>query len=229
MSLIEEADLRIKSQVRGTSGPDVLTGNAGNDVIFGDRGNDFIDGSSGDDCLRGGKDNDTLSGGSQNDLLYGDREIDSLSGGLGNDTLYGGKDNDTLNGDGGNDFLSGDKGSDLVTGGVGSDTFFFLVDQDGSFGTDTITDFNSAEGDIIGLQGSGGGGFNLPVGSLAADEFRVIDNFLPNQSNGFLQAIIYDSVNGLIYFNESAGTGDEIPIARVSSGTQLDAGDFQIF
>jgi len=224
-----EADLRIKSQVRGTSGPDTLTGNVGNDIIFGDRGNDFVDGSSGDDCLRGGKDNDTLSGSSGNDTLYGDREIDSLSGGLGSDTLYGGKGNDTLNGNEGNDFLTGDKGNDLVTGGAGADTFFFLFDPNGSFGTDTITDFNSAEGDTIGLQGSGGGGFNLPVGSLAADEFRVIDNFLPNQSSGFLQAIIYDSVNGLIYFNETPGTGDEVPIARFSSATQLNPGDFQIF
>lgn len=231
----EEIDvIRRKSQIQGTDGPDLLFGDTnsnqifgsgGNDTLFGDRNNDFLDGEPGNDSLRGGKDNDTLSGGSENDLLYGDRELDSCSGGLGNDTVYGGKGNDTLEGDSGNDLLSGDKGDDFLTGGIGADTFFFMFNSDGTYGTDTITDFDSAEGDLIGLDSS----FNLPSGVLSSSEFLVIDNFLPNQSNGLLEAIIYDSVNRLIYFNETAGTGDEIPIARVSPGTQINAGDFEIF
>ncbi|HSL13043.1 MAG TPA: hypothetical protein VK882_02195 [Nitrososphaeraceae archaeon] len=60
----------------------------------------------------------------------------------GDDKLYGGKGNDKLHGGRGDDELDGGEGSDILTGGRGADTF--ICDS-----ADTITDYNSAEGDKI--------------------------------------------------------------------------------
>jgi Ca2+-binding RTX toxin-like protein len=225
-------------------GADTAVGGDGNDSVQGNQGNDSLSGGLGDDCLRGGKDNDTLDGGDGNDILYGDRgqdqvfggtgsdtilggaDEDLLDGGDGNDSLRGGKDNDTVLGGAGNDVLGGDKGDDILTGGEGADIFFFLYSPSGQYGTDTLTDFNSGEGDIIGLNGAG---FNLPAGVLAEGEFAVVEDFLPNGSNGLEASIVYDPNSGFIYFNGSPGAGDETAFARVDPGTQLDAGDFEIF
>jgi Ca2+-binding RTX toxin-like protein len=63
-----------------------------------------------------------------------------LYGGKGNDKLYGGRGDDELDGGDGDDELDGGEGSDILTGGKGADTF--ICDS-----ADTITDYNSAEGD----------------------------------------------------------------------------------
>ena len=55
--------------------------------------------------------------------------------------MYGGRGDDELDGGDGDDELDGE-GSDILTGGKGADTFF--CDS-----ADTITDYNSAEGDKI--------------------------------------------------------------------------------
>jgi Ca2+-binding RTX toxin-like protein len=53
-----------------------------------------------------------------------------------------------LFGRGGNDSLNGGAGNDTLIGGAGADTFVFLPGG----GHDTITDFNSSQGDLIDLQ-----------------------------------------------------------------------------
>jgi serralysin len=67
-----------------------------------------------------------------------------LGGQLGNDTLIGGDGDDTLRGDDGNDVL---------TGGLGADNFLYLtlVSYARFAGNDRITDFSSAQGDVIDL------------------------------------------------------------------------------
>ena len=60
----------------------------------------------------------------------------------------GGAFNDTLTGTAGNDFLAGQGGNDTLTGGAGADTFAWLR---GDSGSDTVTDFKVAEGDMINL------------------------------------------------------------------------------
>ncbi|MGE4167572.1 MAG: beta strand repeat-containing protein, partial [Xanthobacteraceae bacterium] len=81
--------------------------------------------------IRGGgvTSNDTIIGSSGNDRILGLGGNDKLYGGDGNDTLIGGLGNDTL------------------TGGNGADTFVL----DSFTGTDIITDYNGAEGDVIDL------------------------------------------------------------------------------
>lgn len=231
------------------AGNDTAAGGIGSDSINGNRGEDSILGGEGDDCIRGGKDNDIVEGEGGNDILYGDRgddivrggegndfifgnrDNDLLEGGAGNDSIFGGKDNDTVDGGAGDDFISGDKGNDILTGGAGADIFFFFFDQDGSYGTDTLTDFNSAEGDKIGLNGTAPGAFEALAGSssLSSDQFAVIEDFNPAGSDGTTAAIVYDPNSGLIYYNPTSAAGDEEQIARIDPGSTLTNEDFEIF
>ncbi len=66
------------------------------------------------------------------ELLTGTDTLDMLFGMSGNDSLSGGSETDLLCGGAGNDILSGGLGRDFFTGG---------------YGFDTVTDFNTAEGD----------------------------------------------------------------------------------
>ena len=95
---------------------------------------------------------DFLTGNASANALDGGVGSDSLDGGDGNDTLTGGLGDDALNGADGNDILVGGAGADTLTGGVGDDVFVF----DGSFGSDTITDFAAGLGrtDRIWITGS---------------------------------------------------------------------------
>src|SRR5215831_16303634 len=70
----------------------------------------------------------------------------------GDDVILGSAGNDTLSGGGGNDTLTGGAGSDQLSGGAGADLFVYtaLADSKGT-NIDTITDFQSLEGDRIDL------------------------------------------------------------------------------
>ncbi len=113
----------------GTNSNDTLNGSNSIDYIFGSDGADFIKGYNGNDILVGGDGNDTIYAGANHDIVYGGSGQDNLLGKAGNDTLYGGAGRDTL---------SGNNGSDL-----------FVLDDFGSY--DIITDFNSSQGDKIGI------------------------------------------------------------------------------
>ena len=142
--------------VTGRNGQDTLSGGAGTDLIYGNTDSDLLYGNLGNDTLYGGKDTDTVFGGQSadvvygnlaTDLLYGNLDNDTLFGGQDNDTVYGGQGNDTVFGNLGNDSLIGNLGDDSLIGGLGSDTFIFS----GSSGTDSITDFSTAEGDLLSI------------------------------------------------------------------------------
>ncbi|QSJ20320.1 VCBS repeat-containing protein [Nostoc sp. UHCC 0702] len=86
--------------------------------------------------------------------IDGTNQSETLNGTPGNDQIRGFNGNDTLNGLAGNDILDGGKGKDTLTGGTGADTFVLNPSYGwGNNGKDTITDFNSSEGDKIGLAG----------------------------------------------------------------------------
>ncbi|MEO1375124.1 MAG: Ig-like domain-containing protein [Cyanobacteria bacterium J06635_10] len=131
---------------RGFEGNDTLTGFAGDDILKGGKGKDQLFGDAGNDNLLGDEGKDIIVGGEGNDFLDGGKGNDQLYGGIGNDGLLGGEGKDILVGGEGNDFLNGAAGADTLTGGTGADIFYL----DGNSSTkDTITDFNSAEGDRI--------------------------------------------------------------------------------
>jgi putative intracellular protease/amidase len=103
-------DPRVKLRVElyGEGGNDLLVGGSGRDVLIGGDGNDYLMGLDGDDLLFGGNGHDVQCGGAGNDLMLG---------GDGNDRLYGGPGRDVLIGGLGNDFLQGDR-DDLMHGGT---------------------------------------------------------------------------------------------------------------
>jgi serralysin len=161
--------------VDGGQGDDTLTGGFGNDSMIGKDGNDYLDGGGGEDTLKGsggadwiygGSDgadflfgnggDDFIFGGSGDDTLDGNGGSDSLSGGNGRDTLLGKSGNDTLSGGAAADILKGDGSDDLLWGGEGNDTLTGGNGKDGfqhagalADGTDWITDYNGAKGDVL--------------------------------------------------------------------------------
>ena len=120
--------------------------NSGTDTLVGVE-RIYFDAGGAYDVVTGGAGNDTLSAGNAWSIIVG---------GGGNDLLNG-KDNyfDTLHGGTGSDTLDGGRGKDILTGGTGADRFIFNSVADG---LDTITDFNSAESDLIQISASGFGG-----------------------------------------------------------------------
>ena len=121
-----------------------LIGDAGHDTLAGQGGDDFLVGKSGNDLLDGGAGNDHLRGDAGNDLLLGRGGHDWLEGSSGKDRLDGGE---------GNDALAGGWSTDLLTGGPGSDVFIFGPSETSAGAArDVITDFSSAERDLIDLR-----------------------------------------------------------------------------
>jgi Ca2+-binding RTX toxin-like protein len=154
-------------------GDDTIDAGAGDDLIVASLGADFEDGGDGNDTLMG------LGAGLTVDVTY--NLMDGTSGVTGgtlesafanienikigylwttgeyvgstaNWTLIGTDGVNQLESTEGNDVLEGSGGSDILTGNGGADTFVF---KDGEDGTDTITDFDLAEGDKIDLSSYG--------------------------------------------------------------------------
>lgn len=232
-----------RDSLQGNQGDDSVDGGLGDDSLHGGKGNDRVEGGDGDDILFGDRGDDIVSGGTGNDNVQGNLGLDCLDGGEGNDSLDGGKGNDSLDGGIGDDFLSGSRGNDVLTGGAGADDFFFWFNADGSYGVDTLTDFNRTEGDRIVLAAN----FPVPEDSrfaaltgtpsgapVPAEEFQVIENFNPEGSAGETVVIIYDPASGLIYYNPTPAVGDENQFAQVDStvfdsDNPLQNTDFEIF
>lgn len=74
--------------------------------------------------------------------------LNKILGDARNNSLYGKSSADDLNAGGGDDYLRGYAGDDLLTGGRGADRFVFERTWAAN-GTDVITDFSAAEGDIL--------------------------------------------------------------------------------
>ncbi|QBR38577.1 calcium-binding protein (plasmid) [Leisingera sp. NJS201] len=117
--------------------PDNIVGTAGDDLLSGTPGDDVFVALGGNDTLIGGGGRDLMDGGEGNDLIQGQGSADTLIGGAGEDVLEAGR-----------------GASDLLTGGADADTFRF----EESFGTDTITDFETGLDviDLVALSLAGG-------------------------------------------------------------------------
>ncbi|MBA4490640.1 calcium-binding protein [Paracoccus sp. S1E-3] len=159
--------------IDGGAGYDRMMGGAGNDVYRVDAAGDLIIeyANQGTDLvqsmvrhtLAGNVENLTLlgtgnlagTGNTLGNILTGNSGNNALNGLAGNDSIIGGTGSDVLNGESGLDRLIGGAGADRLTGGAGADTFVFLTLADstvGRGGRDTITDFSSAQRDLIDLR-----------------------------------------------------------------------------
>lgn len=134
--------------IRGTPGPDALTGTAEADIIRGLGGADGITGLGGDDVLLGGPGNDSIRGQGPHlldftlgaNLILGGAGDDRVEAGLGRDTVLGGPGDDRLFGgydtggfsQGGAGELNRRDLGDLMLDGAGDDLL------DGNGGNDTL-------------------------------------------------------------------------------------------
>ena len=163
----------------GGAGNDRLIGGAGNDSLVGGDGDDtyVIDtlgdviielagegidtvetlvnnytlGANLENLVIGGTSALSATGNALDNVMTGNKGANTLNGGAGNDTLYGGAGNDRLIGGDGDDILYGQDGSDTLTGGIGADTFVFEA-ATAYKARDTITDFSTADGDVLDLR-----------------------------------------------------------------------------
>ncbi|NES20864.1 MAG: calcium-binding protein, partial [Symploca sp. SIO3E6] len=120
---------------------------------------------------------------------------------------------DILIGDDGSNGLNGSKGDDLLTGGAGADKFNFSSFNQG---IDTITDFNSTQGDRIQVSASGFGG-GLTLGMLDAEEF-TIGSAATKASDRF----IYNDTTGALFFDpDGTGVLAQVQFAQLSGGVAL--------
>lgn len=136
-------------------GNDFVIGSIDAEIINGNQGEDIIQGGGGADLVLGGKGRDQVSGDSGNDQVNGNIGEDIVFGGSGDDIVRGGKDADLVSGEDGNDVVIGDFGIDVLAGGSGADLFALRTDITlaDSNNLDIILDFNSFEGDYIGVTG----------------------------------------------------------------------------
>jgi Ca2+-binding RTX toxin-like protein len=163
--------------LNGGDGADTLLGGTSDDILNGDEGDDTLLGGDQNDSLRGGPGNDILDGGAGTadqvgyyhetgpvtvDLLlgyaldaYGTTDtilnVENISGSAGYDSdLLGDNNANVIDAWYANDRLTGRGGADILTGGNWADTFIYLAVTDAPVG-ETITDFDSSEGDLIDL------------------------------------------------------------------------------
>jgi Ca2+-binding RTX toxin-like protein len=162
--------------LRGTLGPDILTGTGageqidalgGNDTVNSGAGDDDVDAGDGDDTVNLGTGADFGFGGNGADLLFGEGGIDILLGGAGLDILNGGTGDDFLMGQLDADSLFGETGADEIYGGDGDDALNGGGDNDllfGDAGNDVIV------GDSGNDQLNGGDGSDTLWGGEGSDK-----------------------------------------------------------
>jgi hypothetical protein len=97
--------------------------------------------------IKGNDSNNTLTGTSSDEVISGVGGNDTIDGGSGNDVIFGGDGDDVITGGRGDDIIIGGAGNDTLTAGMNSTTDMFVY-RDGD-GSDTITDFDPAEPDVL--------------------------------------------------------------------------------
>ncbi|MEH2285750.1 MAG: Ig-like domain-containing protein, partial [Nostoc sp.] len=164
--------------------------------------------------------NDVINGQGGNDIINGNSGDDLLRGGSGDDILIGSEDNDTL---------VGGRNNDILIGGVGAD--FFLYNTNADFtttvvGIDTITDFNSSQGDKIVLAKTT---FSA-IASTAGTGFNNTNDFqITNLAGTSTAKIVYDPLSGQLFYNpngSAAGFGSGGLFTTLTGAPTLTASDF---
>ncbi|MEH1806508.1 beta strand repeat-containing protein [Nostoc sp.] len=154
--------------------------------------------------------NDVINGQGGDDIIDGKSGNDLLRGGAGNDTLIGGEDYDTL------------------VGGAGADIFVYKNDfyRLSTLLVNTISDFNSSEGDKIVLDITS---FSA-ITSVAGNGFSNANDFqVTNLAGTSTAKIVYDPVSGQLFYNQNgstAGFGNGGLFATLTGAPTLTTLDF---
>jgi hypothetical protein len=156
----------------------------------------------------------------------------TLIGAGGNDVLTGSSGIDTLIGNAGNDKLTGAGDNDILTGGNGADRFVFT-----NQGTDTVTDCNTGQGDILVITSASYSGPPNPTANplvrTAAQSINNARNIIVDTLTNIQGVILsntrlaYDTTNNRLLFdaNGNWSTGNTI-IANVALTGTLTAANF---
>lgn len=196
----------------GGEGADTMSGGSGNNLYIVDNVGDVVTGGSGFDHIESsvsfttgsGVESLTLTGTADNNAT-GNSLANTLTGNSGNNTLSGLAGNDTLDGGDGDDMLLGGAGADTLTGGNDADTFLFEVLS--AFGAvDTVTDFNTGDGDAIDISDILEGFYTDGVDNIldyvtfadsGADTIVSVDRDGAGGLFGFQQIAVLTGVTGL--------------------------------
>jgi hypothetical protein len=164
-----------------------------------------------------------------NNITGFDNSNDVINGQGGNDKINGLSGNDLLRGDAGNDILIGGAGNDTLVGGAGADKFLYNTNTpfaSSAVGVDTISDFNSSQGDKVILDKTT---FNA-ITSTSGTGFSNANDFKITSSAATSTAkIVYDSVSGQLFYNPQGsvvGFGSGGLFATLTGAPTLAASDF---
>jgi Ca2+-binding RTX toxin-like protein len=211
------------NRITGTAFADTIDGGAGGDTMSGGAGNDtyYVDdlkdrvserALSGFDTvyssvsfkLSSGVDALVLTGTA--DLSgTGGNDANTITGNGGANLLDGGKGDDLLMGMGGNDRLIGRLGVDTLEGGSGADRFVFVTALHAGDLPDTVTDFSSAEGDVIELGRSAFRGLGRTLGTISEDQFWSAPGVIAAHDS--TDRLLYDSSSGKLWYDEDGSGG----------------------
>ncbi|MBL8713128.1 MAG: type I secretion C-terminal target domain-containing protein [Alphaproteobacteria bacterium] len=199
------------------------TGNSAANTLTGNTGSNTLDGGAGADVMIGGTGNDTYIVDNLGDTVSenaasGTDGVQSsvsftLSANIENLTLTGSADTDgignslanTIIGNSGSNTVAGGGGADVLTGGLSDDVFLF--DAATAYGgIDTITDFNTSEGDAINIADLLTGNYDPMLHALTdfvrfsdsgGDTIVEIDRDGAGTGYGFTQVATLTGVTGL--------------------------------
>ncbi|HRK32855.1 MAG TPA: calcium-binding protein [Tepidisphaeraceae bacterium] len=113
--------VKVRVQINGNDGDDILSAGSKRSAINGGEGNDLITGSAKSDTLRGGNGNDTINAGAGDDQVNGGDGDDVLNAGAGDNEVFGGDGADTITALDGDDLIVGGDGKDSIDAGTGDD------------------------------------------------------------------------------------------------------------
>ncbi|WP_442936888.1 beta strand repeat-containing protein [Nostoc sp.] len=163
-----------------------------------------------------------------NNIKGFDNSNDVINGQGGNDIINGLSGNDLLRGGNGNDTLIGGAGNDILVGGAGADSFLYNTNaafNSCAIGVDTISDFNSCQGDKILLDKTTFGA----ITSVAGIGFSNKSDFqVTNQAATSTAKIVYDPLSGQLFYNKNgsaAGFGSGGLFATLTGAPTLTASD----
>ncbi|WP_366838370.1 calcium-binding protein [Nostoc sp. LPT] len=158
-----------------------------------------------------------------NNITGFDYSNDVINGQGGDDIIDGKRGNDLLRGGTGNDTLIGNFGDDTLVGGAGADRFLY----DNNSSVDTISDFNSSEGDKIVLNKTTFSAIDFTAGT---GFFSYPSNFqVTNLGQASTAKIVYNPMSGQLFYNQNRsadGFGNGGQFATLVGAPNLSASDF---